>query len=110
MNILTKILATTALIIGSIGASNASSEVVPGDNYVTTKICVVATKGSKTKLLFAIKDSGLKKNYVAKNVKCNEVNIVSFIEEHGSNVEEINNFLTNGKYKNDGDVTNIVAQ
>lgn len=110
MNILTKILTATVLTISSIGMANASSEVVPSDNYVTTNICVVATQGNKLKLLYAIKNSGLRKSYIANNVKCNKLNIIAFIEEHGSNVEEIGNFLTNGRYTNDGDVTNIAAK
>ena len=94
MNTLTKAIAVTTLTLSSIGLVSAANVVVPADDYITTNLCVVATEGNKTKLSHAIKKAGLSKRYVVKNVKCNELNITAFIEQYGSNVEKMNNFLT----------------
>jgi hypothetical protein len=110
MNTLTKTIAITTLTLSSIGLASASSEMVPTDNYVTTKLCVVATEGSKAKLSHAIKKSGLSKHFVTENVKCNELNLITFIEQYGSNVEKMNDFLTNGKYSNNAVVANLASR
>jgi hypothetical protein len=109
MNTLTKALAITTLTLSSIGLASASNVIVPADNYVTTKLCIVASEGSKSKLSHAIKEAGLSKHYVTTNVKCNELNLVSFIEKYGSNVEKMNNFLTNSKYSNNAEVANVAS-
>jgi glutamine cyclotransferase len=110
MKTLTKAIAITTLTLSSIGLASASNVMVPANNYATTKLCVVASEGSKVKLLKAIKEAGLSKNYVAENVKCNELNIVAFIEQYGSNVEKMNNFLTSGKYSNYIEVANVASR
>ena len=110
MNSFTKAISVTAIILSSIGLASASNVMIPADNYVTTKLCLVASEGSKTRLSKAIKNSGLSKHYVTQNVKCNELNLVNFIEQYGSNVEQINNFLTNGKYSNHAVVANLASR
>jgi hypothetical protein len=109
MNTLTKAIAITTLSLSSIGIASASNVMVPADNYVTSKLCVVASEGSKSKLSNAIRKTGLSKNFVAENVKCNELNIVAFIEQYGSNVEKMNNYLTSGKYSNNTEVSNVAS-
>ena len=109
MNTLTKAITITALTLSSIGLASASNIMVPTDSYVTTKLCMVASEGSKAKLSKAIRKSGLSKHFVAANVKCNELNLVNFIEQYGTNVEQINNFLTNGKYRNNTVVANLAS-
>ena len=52
------------------------------DNYVTKKLCIVASEGDKTRLIQAIKSSGLSKHYMAKHVKCNELDLVNFIDQY----------------------------
>jgi hypothetical protein len=37
------------------------------------------------------------------------MNLISFIEQYGSNVGKMNNFLTNGKYSNNADVANVAS-
>jgi hypothetical protein len=109
MNTLTKAIAITTLTLSSIGLASASNVMVPADNYVTSKLCVVASEGSKAKLSQAIKKTGLSKHFIATNVTCNELNLVNFIEQYGSNVEQMNNFLTSGKYSNNAVVANIAS-
>ena len=110
MNTLTKAIAITTLTLSSIGLTSASSLVVPTDGYVTTKLCVVASKGNKSKLFRAIKKAGLSKSFVTENVKCNELNLIAFIEQYGSNVETMNNFLTDGNYSNNAVVANLASR
>jgi hypothetical protein len=109
MNTLTKAIAITTLTLSSIGMASASNVIVPADDYVTTKLCMVASEGSKTKLSKAIRKSGLSKHFITENVKCNELNIVAFVEQYGSNVEQMNNYLTNGKYSDSAVVANLAS-
>jgi hypothetical protein len=83
---------------------------VPADNYVTSQLCVVASEGNKAKLSKAIKKAGVSKNYVAPNEKCNEQDIIAFIEQYGSNVEKMNNYLTSGRYSNNNVVANVASR
>lgn len=110
MKTFTKAIVITTLTLSSIGMASASNVMVPTDNYVTTKLCMVASEGSKGKLSRAIKDAGLSKHFITKNVKCNELNFVTFVEQYGSNVEKINNFLTNGKYSSNAIATNLASR
>lgn len=56
-----------------------------------------------------MKQTGLSQKFVAENVKCNDINIINFVELHGDKVEEINNFLTKGKYSKSKNTT-VIAQ
>ena len=109
MNTFTKIIATSVLTLSSIGMANAANEYVAADDYVTSKLCVAATKGNKLNLSKAIEKTGLSKQYVVKNVTCNNQELISFVEQHGSNVDSINNFLTGGKYTSNIEVTTVAS-
>ncbi|MEP4891778.1 MAG: DUF3718 domain-containing protein [Aliiglaciecola sp.] len=109
MKTLTKVIATAALTLSSIGIVSAASVIVPADSYITSNLCVVATEGSKVKLSQAIKKSGLSKRYVASEVTCNDLELTTFIEQYGSNVTEMNNFLTSGKYSNTTDMAAVTT-
>ncbi len=98
MNTFTKIIATSVLTLSSIGMASAATEYVAADDYVTSKLCVVATEGSKLKLSKAIEKTGLSKRFVVENVTCNNQELTTFVEQHGTNVDNINNYLTAGKY------------
>ncbi|MEP2650717.1 MAG: DUF3718 domain-containing protein [Paraglaciecola sp.] len=108
MNTFTKIIATSILTLSSIGMANAATEYVAADDYVTSKLCVVATEGSKMRLSQAIEKTGLTKRFVVENITCNNQNLITFVEQHGTNVDNINNYLTAGKYSSNVEVT-IVA-
>lgn len=110
MKTFTKTIVIAALTFSSIGFASATTEFVPADDYVTTKLCLVASQGNKAKLSRTIKDSGLSKRYVAQNVKCNEQNIVAFVEQYGNDAENINNFLTSGKYGDDMMLNKLAAR
>ncbi|MDO6693547.1 DUF3718 domain-containing protein [Aliiglaciecola sp. 3_MG-2023] len=107
MNTLTKSIAISVLAISSIGLANAANVIVPTDNSITTKLCVAATKGSKAKLSKAINDSRLSKRFVVENVKCNELDLVNFVEQFGENPEKMNSFLTSGKYNKAGTIASL---
>ncbi|MEP4298939.1 MAG: DUF3718 domain-containing protein [Paraglaciecola sp.] len=98
MNTFTKIIATSVLTLSAIGMANAATEYVAADDYMTSKLCVAATEGSKLKLSKAIEKTGLSKRFIVENVTCNNQEMTSFVEQHGTNVDNINNYLTAGKY------------
>ena len=110
MKTITKTIAIATLTLSSIGFAHANPILVPADDYVTTELCLIASQGNKTKLDNAIRKSGLKKRYVAQNVKCNEQNIVEFVEQYGSNVTTINNYLTGGTYSEATEMPDLAAR
>lgn len=110
MKTLTKTFALAAFAFSSISIAHAAPELVAADDYVTTKICMVASEGNKGKLSSTIKKAGLTKRYVADHVKCNDLTLVNFIEQYGSNVENMNNFLTGGEYSNSNLVANVASR
>jgi len=110
MKTFTKTIVIAALTVSSIGFANAANILVPADGYVTSDLCVVASQGSKAKLAKAIKKAGLTKRYVANNVQCNEQNIITFVEQYGSNVEQINNFMTHGDYNKTAEMPDLVSR
>ena len=110
MKNIAKTIAIATLTLSSIGFAHANPILVPGDDYVTTELCLIASQGNKTKLVNAIRNAGLKKHYVAQNVKCNEQNIVEFVEQYGSNVSKINNYLTGGAYSEVAEMPDLVAR
>jgi hypothetical protein len=98
MKTLTKVVMIAGLAFGAATAAQASTEFVAADNAVTSDICVAAAKGKKIKLHEAIKDSGLTRGFVEKNVTCNEMPIVEFVELYGENVAKINGYITANEY------------
>ncbi|MFT2091987.1 DUF3718 domain-containing protein [Paraglaciecola sp. 2405UD69-4] len=110
MNTFTKLLATATLTLGTITSASAATVLVAADDYVTSKLCVVATEGSKMRLSQAIKKTGLSKRDVANNVTCNDQDLISFVEQYGTNANDINNFLTGGKYTGSVEITTIASR
>ncbi|NVK55996.1 MAG: DUF3718 domain-containing protein [Alteromonadaceae bacterium] len=98
MKAFTKIMIALGVTMSAATVAQANPELVAADNYVTSKICVVAVEGSKTKLRRALKEAGLSPQFVAKNVSCNGKPIVEFVEEYGQNVASINEYMLNGEY------------
>lgn len=99
MKLLTKITAVSLLSLSVLGAANAESVIVPSDNYVTSKLCVAAAQGNKAKLARAMKTANLSKDFVIEEVKCNQLSFITFVEQYGTEVSEINDYVTNGKYR-----------
>lgn len=106
---MTKTLTTIVLTLSTMGVANASTKVVAADDYITSKLCVVAAEKSKIQLHNFIKESGLSKQFIAKNVTCNDQNILEFVQEHAENPDKINNLLTNGRYTTKVKITDLAA-
>jgi hypothetical protein len=98
MKLLTKIAAISALTLSVFGIANAQPVLEPTDNYVTSKLCIAAAQGKKIKLASDMKEFHLTKDYVIEEVKCNGLSFTTFVEQYGSQVNEINDYLTRGKY------------
>ncbi len=104
MKTITKILTTIVITLTTAGIANAAN-VVPKDNYTTTKLCLTASKGNTFKMNKAIMDTNLSKSFIVENVQCNNLDIVNFVEEYGTNVVKMNNLLTGGEYQGSVTVT-----
>ncbi len=109
MKTLTKVIATTVLTLSTIGVANAATQLVATDNLTGTKLCIAAASGSKLKLSREIKNSGLRKHHIVENVKCNDMDLVSFVEQYGSNPHNINTFLAGKDYSKNSSTTDIAS-
>ncbi len=98
MKALTKVMIALGVTLSAMSVAQANPELVAADNYVTSEICVVAAEGNKIKLRRALRHAGLSTDFVAKNVTCNSLPIVEFVEQYGENVASINQFITRGEY------------
>ena len=99
MKLLTKITAISILTFSAFGIARAESVVVPTDNYITSKLCAAAAQGNKAKLAREMKTAHLSKDFVTEEVKCNDLSFIAFVEQFGTEVVEINGYMTNGKYR-----------
>ena len=109
MKTLTKVIAISVLTLSTIGFASASEKLVPTDNFTGTKLCVVAAEGNKLQLNRAINKSGMNKGYIVENLKCNGMDLLSFVEQHGSNSHTINTFLAGKDYNKNKNTTDIAS-
>jgi len=108
MNTMTKVITAMTFSVATIGAANAA-QYIATDSYVGTELCVKAAKGNEFRMGKAIKANNLTKQYVIENVQCNNMNILSFVEEHGRNADGMQEFLTEGTYQGKVKITDIAA-
>jgi hypothetical protein len=85
MNI--KKLAIVTMLILGVSATSQATEVKAADKSAMTNLCMTALSGNRAAMHNNIKASGYSKNYVAKNVNCNGINILAFIQQHGKNAD-----------------------
>lgn len=98
MKLLTKITAASVLTLSAISIANAGPVLVPTDNYITSKLCVAAAQGDTAKMAREMRKAHLSKDFVIEKVKCNDLSFTAFVEQYGSESDQMNNYLTNGKY------------
>jgi hypothetical protein len=108
MKTLTKVLTTATLSLTLVGMANAAT-LVASDKSLTTELCMVAAQGNRAAMFNAIKASSLSKSYVAKNVKCNDMNISSFVDLYGKSPEAMNNMIQSGQKQGDVSITDIAS-
>ena len=99
MKAIAKVLMIVGVSVAGMGFAQAETKLVAADDAVTSEICVVAASGNKLKLHRTMRDRRISRSYVDKNVTCNEMPIVEFVEQYGDNVVAINHYLTSGKYQ-----------
>ena len=59
------------------------------DQSVATGLCVTAVSGNRAAMYNEMRNSGLSKQFIARNVQCNGENIVSFVAQNGRNSENM---------------------
>ncbi len=98
-----KTLTKLAVILGTsltlAATASAQTNVEAADDFATSKICAAATKGSRMKLHKAMENAGYTKQFVVENVTCNDMPLVDFVEQYGSNVATVNHYITSGRYE-----------
>ena len=81
MNI--KKIVATFFATSVISTFSYANEIVAADSSNFTQLCMTALEGNRAAMHNNIKSSGYSKEFVAKNVQCNGVNILAFVEQHG---------------------------
>ena len=85
MNI--KKIATASVIALGIVTSAQATKLSPVDNTVATNLCITAAAGNRAVMHNTIKSSGYSTKFVANKIKCNGENLLSFVENKGTNSE-----------------------
>jgi hypothetical protein len=91
-----KILAITILATCTYSTLGYSQEIVAADDSHITQLCMTALSGNRAAMHNGIKSSGYSKEFVAKNVRCNGVNILAFVDKHGKNANAMLKILDKG--------------
>lgn len=69
--------------------STQAVELKAADNSILTQLCMTAASGNRAAMHNAIKESAYSKNFVVNNVRCNSADVISFVQTHGRNVDDM---------------------
>lgn len=69
--------------------SSQAVELKAADNSTLTQLCMTAASGNRAAMHNAIKESAYSKQFIAKNVRCNSSDVISFVQQYGRNVDGI---------------------
>ena len=72
-----------ALSLTLTAAANATDFIATNHSKLTN-LCITAAQGDKEKMRIAIWKSGYSKNYVATNIKCNDLTLLDFVAQYGT--------------------------
>jgi len=95
MNKFTKIAITLTFTFSFIGQASANNH-IQADNTISTQLCAAAINGNRAVMFNAIKASGYSKQFVVNNIKCNNKDLMSFIEQYGHASAAMKKMLTTG--------------
>lgn len=93
MKTLTKAISIVAISTFFAGAAMAAPQIEAADDSVTSTLCVTVASGSKLKLHKQIKASVVDKNYVANEMTCNGMSVATFVDQYGTNADNIKKYL-----------------
>ncbi|GLX77707.1 hypothetical protein tinsulaeT_10470 [Thalassotalea insulae] len=88
MNTFKKLIVVSALSTGFVFSSQAV-ELKAADNSTYTQLCLTAVSSSRPAMYNAIKASGYSKNFIAKNLRCNADDLISFVQSYGKNADDM---------------------
>ena len=95
MNKLTKAIITLTCTFAFISQASANHH-IQADNTISTQLCAAAINGNRAVMFNAIKASGYSKQFVVNNIKCNNKDLMSFIEQYGHASAAMKKMLTTG--------------
>jgi hypothetical protein len=90
-----KIVLLAMLTVG-ISVSAQASEVVAANSSNFTNLCMTAIAGNRAAMHNDIKSSGYSQKFIAKNVECNGINILAFVQQYGKNSDAMLRILDRG--------------
>ncbi|WP_286235248.1 DUF3718 domain-containing protein [Thalassotalea sediminis] len=98
-----------AMVSSVSGVEITSAKLTAGDKSTSTKICMSAASGSRIALLKSVEQSGYSRQYIYKNLACNELPVTDFVAQYGKSPEKINAMLSRGQYKGQVTIQDVVA-
>lgn len=95
MNTNTIVLAT--IIAMSFTVSAQAAKLIAVDESIATNLCVTAATGNRAAMHNTIKSSGYSSKFIASKIECNGENLLSFVENNGTNSESMLRMLDRTK-------------
>lgn len=86
-------------IISATATMSQANEIVAADNSNITQLCMTALSGNRAAMHNNIKSSGYSKSFIATNVQCNGVNILTFVQQYGKNADGMLRILDRSEHK-----------
>ena len=74
-----------AILLSVVTLSSQAIELKAANESALTNLCMTALSGKRVAMHNAIKASGYSKNFIAKNLQCNGVNVLAYVEQYGKN-------------------------
>lgn len=86
-------------ILGAASTMSQANEMVAADDSNFTQLCMTALAGNRAAMHNNIKSSGYSKQFIAKNVQCNGVSILAYVQQHGENADAMLRTLDRSEYR-----------
>ena len=80
----TLLISSVILSLSAAGGATAASKFIAADSSKETKLCMIAVDGTAWKMRVEIRKQRTTQREVARNVLCNDKNIVRFADRHGN--------------------------
>ena len=82
-----KLLISTVALATCLTVNVSAGEFKPSQKNVETDICMKAISGNRASFYNTVKSSGYSMKHVIENVKCNDKDLLVFVEKYGKNAD-----------------------
>lgn len=94
-------------IMASLSFFSNATELKAANSSVYTNLCMKALSGNRAAMYNEIKASGYSRAFIAKNIKCNGIDILAYVQTYGKNSESMLKILD--RASTDTSITDIAS-